>query len=76
MYVEFIKNHPVGIEKGTCAKVNPIDGERHIENGYCKEVDESEHKAWVELFKEDKAIKKEAVATKKEEKPKESKKKE
>ena len=48
MYIEFIKEHPVGIAEGRKVKVSPIDGERFIKQGYAKEIESLETDAIIE----------------------------
>ena len=47
MIVKFIKDHPIGIPKGTVKNIDNKLAERFIEAEYCKEATEKEHKAYL-----------------------------
>jgi len=52
MFIEFVKDHPQGVKKGTLAKVTPIAGKRLIDSGYGKEVEKGDYQAYSELMKD------------------------
>jgi hypothetical protein len=47
MIVKFIKDHPIGIPKGTIKNIDNKLAERFIEGEYCKEATEKEYKAYL-----------------------------
>lgn len=47
MIVKFIKDHPIGIPKGTVKNIDNKLAERFIEAEYCKEATEKEYKAYL-----------------------------
>jgi len=50
MYVKFKKEHPVGIDKGVCRKLDNATALEFIEGNYVEEIKEEEYNAWREKF--------------------------
>ena len=50
MYIEIIKDHPVGLKAGMCTITDAAHGKKWEDAGYSKEIDESTYKAWANLF--------------------------
>lgn len=54
MYIEYKKDHPVGVKYGTFASIRDKDANRLIEQGYAKEAKKEDFDTFVELSRSNK----------------------
>lgn len=52
MYVQFKKDHPIGIKKGLCKKVDEAVALKFVKEGYAEKITVEEYQDWLTSYKE------------------------